>query len=44
VYTAKTSIENNVLSIDNLALPNGSYIISLKAQNLNYTTSLIKSK
>jgi hypothetical protein len=44
VYTAKTSVENNVLSIDNLALPNGSYIISLKAQNLNYTTSLIKSK
>lgn len=44
VFTAKTSIENNVLSIDNLALPNGSYIISLKAQNLNYTTSLIKSK
>ncbi len=44
VYTAKTSIENNILSIDNLALPDGSYIISLKAQNLNYTTSLIKSK
>lgn len=44
VYSAKTSIENNVLSIDNLALPDGSYIISLKAQNLNYTTSLIKSK
>ena len=44
VYAAKTSIENNLLSIDNLALPDGSYIISLKAQNLNYTTSLIKSK
>ncbi len=44
VYTAKTSIENNVLSIDHLVLPDGSYIISLKAQNLNYTTSLIKSK
>lgn len=44
VYAAKTSIENNILSIDNLALPDGSYIISLKAQNLNYTTSLIKSK
>jgi hypothetical protein len=44
VYTAKTSIENNLLSIENLALPDGSYIISLKAQNLNYTTSLIKSK
>ena len=44
VYAAKTSIENNFLSIDNLVLPDGSYIISLKAQNLNYTTSLIKSK
>lgn len=44
VYAAKTSVENNLLSIENLALPNGSYIISLKAQNLNYTTSLIKSK
>lgn len=44
VYAAKTSIENNFLSIDNLALPDGSYIISLKAQNLNYTTTLIKSK
>ena len=44
VYAAKTSIENNLLSIENLALPNGSYIITLKAQNLNYTTSLIKSK
>ena len=44
VYAAKTSIENNLLIIENLALPNGSYIISLKAQNLNYTTSLIKSK
>lgn len=44
VYTAITSIENNLLIIDNLALPDGSYIISLKAQNLNYTTSLIKSK
>lgn len=44
VYTARTNIVNNTFSIDNLALPNGSYIVSLKAQNLNYTTSLIKTK
>jgi hypothetical protein len=44
LYSEQVLVENNLLSLEPGALPFGTYKVTLKSQNLNYTTSIIKTK
>jgi hypothetical protein len=44
VYQEEKSASQNILTIDNINLPSGSYIIKLNALNYEYSTKILKIK
>ena len=44
VYSEQKLAEQNILTIDNLHLPQNEYIVKLSATNYNYSTQIIQTK
>lgn len=44
VYEADSMVDNNLINIETLYLPDGAYVLKLQAENVNFTAHLIKLK